>query len=120
LILTSVCPARPALIVADMSQKARVQVRDVVFELLTGNDMPEDLAEKLAGTLSEGRWTHDFPITAKIAGELGLNVSTDLPSEVQAMLALYPQPRGRRPSVEFIPAPYGPRPGPADRRTARE
>jgi ClpP class serine protease len=108
------------LILADMSQKARVQVRDVVFELLTGNDMPEDRAEKLAGTLSEGRWTRDFPITAKIAGELGLNVSTDLPSEVQAMLALYP-PAARTSTIGGVhPRPLRPASRTRSRRTARE
>jgi hypothetical protein len=31
------------------------------------------------------------------------------------MLALYPQPKGRRPSVQYIPAPYGPRSDRAER-----
>jgi Serine dehydrogenase proteinase len=34
-------------------------------------------------------------------------VSTDLPNEVRLLMRLYPQPRGRRPSVEYIPLPYG-------------
>lgn len=97
------------LILADMSGKARNQVRDFVYEVLSGNGMPEDRAEKLASTLSEGRWTHDFPITAEAGQELGLNISTDLPDEVKEMLALYPQPRNRRPSVQYIPTPYGQR-----------
>jgi len=93
------------LILADLARKARRQVHELVHELLTGNGVPEDRAQELATTLSEGRWTHDFPITAELAAELGLNVSTDLP-----------QPRGRRPSVEYIPTPYGPRPEPGGRR----
>jgi ClpP class serine protease len=104
------------LILADVSKKAREQVRTFVFELLVGNGTPEDQADKLAGTLSEGRWTHDFPITAQAAIELGLKVSTDLPKEAREIMSLYPQPRGRRPSVEYIPQPYGPR---SDRRTDR-
>jgi ClpP class serine protease len=104
------------LILADLARKARRQVHELVYELLTGNGVPEDRAQELATTLSEGRWTHDFPITAELAAELGLNVSTDLPEEVREMLALYPQPRGRRPSVEYIPTPYGPRPEPGGRR----
>jgi hypothetical protein len=28
-------------------------------------------------------------------------------SEVRELMGLYPQPRNRRPSVEYIPAPYG-------------
>ena len=97
------------LILADVSRKARDQVRHFVAQVLIRNAMAEDQAEKLATTLSEGRWTHDFPITADAAEDLGLPVSTELPSGVRDMLALYPQPRGRRPSVQYIPAPYGPR-----------
>jgi ClpP class serine protease len=104
------------LILADVARKARDQVRELVFELLTGNGMVEDRAEKLAATLSEGRWTHDFPITAEGAAELGLPVSTELPQEVREIMTLYPQPRGRRPSVQYIPAPYGPRQEPGTRR----
>lgn len=104
------------LILADVSRKARDQVRTLVFELLVGNGTPEDEADKLAGTLSEGRWTHDFPISAQAATELGLKVSTDLPKDAREIMSLYPQPRGRRPSVEYIPQPYGP---PAGRRSDR-
>jgi ClpP class serine protease len=107
------------LILADVSKKARSQVRDFVFELLNGNGMPKERADELAETLSEGRWTHDFPITPDHAKELGLKVSTDLPDEARAIMALYPQPRGRRPSVEYIPAPYGPKEKP-QRRLNRE
>ena len=98
------------LILADIARKSIGQVRDAVAELLVGNRMSEDRAEKLATTLTEGRWTHDFPVTATIAKDLGLNVSTDLPDECRQIMALYPQPRGRRPAVEYVPAPYGRRP----------
>jgi ClpP class serine protease len=104
------------LILADIARKSLGQVHDAVAELLAGNGMPDDQAEKLATTLSEGRWTHDFPITATIARDLGLNVSTDLPDECREIMSLYPQPRGRRPSVEYVPAPYRPRPASAGRR----
>ncbi len=40
------------------------------------------------------------------ASALGLPVDTDLPNEVRQLMGLYPQPRGRRPSVEYIPSPY--------------
>lgn len=99
------------LILADVSRKARDQVRDFVYGLLAGKGMAEDQADKLAATLSEGRWTHDFPITAQAAQELGLTVSTDLPAEVKEIMVLYPQPKGRQQSVQYIPSPYGPRQG---------
>ncbi len=40
------------------------------------------------------------------ARALGLRVPTELPNEVRHLMRLYPQPRGRRPSVEYIPSPY--------------
>jgi ClpP class serine protease len=68
--------------------------------------MSEDKATELATTLSEGRWTHDFPIDFRLARSLGLTVSTDLPDKVRKLMGMFPQPRGRRPSVEYIPVPY--------------
>lgn len=94
------------LIMADMAGKARDQVRAFVVGLLVGNGTTEDEADRLAGILSEGRWTHDYPITVRTATDLGLRVSTELPSEAREIMALYPQPKGRRPSVEYIPQPY--------------
>lgn len=94
------------LIMADMAGKARDQVRAFVVGLLVGNGMTESEADKLTGTLSEGRWTHDYPITVQEATDLGLRVSTELPTEAREIMALYPQPKGRRPSVGYIPQPY--------------
>jgi ClpP class serine protease len=93
------------LILADVGRKAQHQVEAFVRKLLAKR-LPEDHAKDLAQALSEGRWTHDFPIDAEMAQNLGLPVSTDLPDEVRALMALYPQPKGRRPSVEYIPSPY--------------
>jgi ClpP class serine protease len=93
------------LIMADVARKAQDQVREFVARLLAKR-LPEDRAEKLADILAEGRWTHDFPIDVETARALGLTVSTDLPDEVRRLMRLYPQPRGRRPSVEYVPLPY--------------
>jgi ClpP class serine protease len=105
------------LIHADMSRKAINQVREVMVALLTGRGMDPEAAQKLANTLSEGRWTHDHPITVEIAKEIGLPVSTDLPNEVREIIRLYPQPRARRPAVEYIPLPYGQPGSRSDRRS---
>jgi ClpP class serine protease len=94
------------LILADISRKAQVQVRAFAGDLLK-RQMPKTQAEELAEVLSVGTWTHDFPIDARLAHRLGLQVSTDLPDEVRELMGLYPQPRGRRPAVEYIPLPYG-------------
>ena len=58
------------LILGDISRKAIAQVRDTVVELV--RDRMPDAAEALATALSEGRWTHDYPIRLEQARELGL------------------------------------------------
>ena len=95
------------LILGDMARKAIVQVYDSVLCLLKGN-MPEEKARDLAQALSDGRWTHDYPISPDQARELGLAVTHDMPSEVYELMDLYPQSSQRRPSVEYIPGPYAP------------
>ena len=90
------------LILADIAEKAINQVRQFVYELLK-DKMGDDKAREVAKILTEGRWTHDYPITVEVARELGLNVSTDVPPEVYELMELYPQPIMQRPSVEFVP-----------------
>jgi ClpP class serine protease len=102
------------IIQADMAEKALRQVERSVRQLI-GDRMPDDKATALAATLSTGIWTHDYPITVDEARELGLPVSTDMPSVVLDLMQLYPQTTQRRPSVEYIPLPYGPRSRPAER-----
>ena len=53
--------------------------------------------------MSEGRWTHDFPITVQAARELGLPVRTDIPRIVYDLMDLYPQAKVQRPSVIYVP-----------------
>jgi ClpP class serine protease len=90
------------LILADMSAKARVQVGVFVMEVLLKH-MPKDKAVALATTLTEGRWTHDFPITVEMARGLGLPISTDMPRTVYDLMDLYPQGGRGRPSVLYVP-----------------
>ena len=93
------------LIMADIAEKAIRQIQEFVYELLK-DKYGEDKARELARVLTEGRWTHDFPITVDVARELGLRVSTSVPEEVYSLMELYPQPITKRhPSVEFIPTP---------------
>jgi len=90
------------LILADQAVKAIHQVHDTVRDLLRGK-YPDAVASNLANTLSEGRWTHDFPITFDYAKELGLHVRSDMPSEILDLMALYPQPVRSIPTVEYLP-----------------
>ena len=92
------------LMMADIASKARVQVASFVAEVLTKR-LPRDKAEQLAVALSEGRWTHDFPITASGALQLGLPVTTNMPRVVYDLMDLYPQANTNRPSVMYIPTP---------------
>jgi ClpP class serine protease len=90
------------LVLADMAQKARVQVASFVAEVLLKH-MPEKKAVQLATILSEGRWTHDFPLPVQALQQLGFKVSTDMPRKVFELMDLYPQGGGGRPSVLYVP-----------------
>jgi ClpP class serine protease len=93
------------LILGDVARKAIDQVRETVRQLLTGR-FDDAEAERLAALLSEGRWTHDYPIRLEEARGLGLPVSDAVPELVYQLMTLYPRRSQRRPSVEFIPTPY--------------
>jgi ClpP class serine protease len=96
------------LILADISRKAQAQVQAFVSELLSeSGQLPADKAAQTAKTLTDGRWTHDFPITAKAARELGLKVNTTMPKEVYSLMDLYPQAPGKRPTVLYVEPPGG-------------
>ena len=97
------------LILGDIARKAMNQVYSVVYSLVKEN-MPEDKARELARALSDGRWTHDYPLTLEQARNLGLPVIDTVPREIYSLMNLYPQSGQRRPSVEFIPIPYTPGP----------
>ena len=90
------------LMMADMAAKARVQVASFIADLLSKR-LPRKKAEELAIVLSEGRWTHDFPITVRTAQEMGFPVRTDMPKLVYELMDLYPQSNTRRPSVIYVP-----------------
>jgi ClpP class serine protease len=90
------------LILADMAQKARVQVASFVAQVLLKH-LPEKKAIELATILSEGRWTHDFPLPLQAVQQFGLKVSTAMPRKVYELMDLYPQGGGGKPSVIYIP-----------------
>ncbi|HEX2825158.1 MAG TPA: ATP-dependent Clp protease proteolytic subunit [Burkholderiales bacterium] len=90
------------IILADIASKARVQVATFVAQILAKH-FPQDKAEQTAIALSEGRWTHDFPIPVQMARQMGLNVSTEMPLKVYQLMDLYPQADTQRPSVVYVP-----------------
>ncbi|HHW14768.1 MAG TPA: hypothetical protein GXX28_07520 [Firmicutes bacterium] len=92
------------LILADVAQKALDQLQKSVTELLADH-LEREKAEELARVLAEGRWTHDYPLTATEARSLGLPVRIGMPVDVYRLMQLYPQPMRRQPSVEYLPFP---------------
>jgi ClpP class serine protease len=107
------------IILADVAEKALRQVERRVCELLVDR-MGDERASNLARTLSSGTWTHDYPITAPEARNLGLPVATDMPPEILDLMQLYAQTAQRRPSVEYIPLPYGPTRSDDGQRSSRD
>ncbi len=93
------------LILADIAEKAIGQLRESV-KALASRSLGAAEAERVAEALATGgRWTHDYPITAEVARALGLKVSTEMPSEILQLMALYPQPTRRQSAVEYLPTP---------------
>jgi ClpP class serine protease len=96
------------LILADVSAKAVAQVETFVTELLTGKEhFTPERAQATAKALTEGRWTHDYPISVKAAREFGLKVSTEMPAAVYDLMEFYPQAPGKRPTVLYLDPPRG-------------
>ena len=92
------------LIYADIAEKAINQLRDAIIELLDGKKSPEE-ARKIAEMMTEGRWTHDYPITPEAAKAIGFPINTEMPDKIYQLMSLYPQPVKRQPTVEYLPEP---------------
>ena len=102
------------LLMADLSRKAIRQVQQFVRTLLK-DDVPKqkidpENIETIIEFLTTGQVTHDYPITVEEATALGLPITVGLPPAIYNLMELYPQPQGGRPSVQYIPMPYEPRP----------
>ncbi len=93
------------LILADMARMATGQMRAFAKKIMMPRIDPET-AERIAKTLTEGHWTHDYPITFEEARDMGLPVRIGLPEEIYELMDLFPQAMQRRPSVQYIPIPY--------------
>jgi len=93
------------LIMADVGRKAIAQIEAFAKRLLS-DKMDEDRAAALAAKLATGTWTHDYPISADEARDMGLPVGTDMPKEILELMTLYPQPvRRQGGGVEYLPEP---------------
>lgn len=103
------------LIMADIAEKAQAQVRERVRSILAVR-LPEETAAQLAEALTDGRWTHDYPITCDQLRDMGLCISHPMPQEIYQLMHLYPQPGQRRPSIQYVPVPYDKRDTAGERR----
>jgi ClpP class serine protease len=94
------------LVMADVGRKAIAQLKQSAGDILKKR-LPVEKAEALAEKLSTGTWTHDFPLFAATAKELGLPISTEMPNDVLELMKLYPQPVRSQGGggVEYLPIP---------------
>ncbi len=109
------------LIMADIAEKAMRQVQRFVRTLLE-DSIPEqkikpENIDKIIETITTGQVTHDYPITTEEAKAMGLPINTEMPEVIYQLMDLYPQPKGGRPSVQYIPMPYDRRPRQPDSRS---
>jgi len=93
------------LILADQARKAMKQLHSLVCSLLEGKMRKQDI-DNICSSLTEGKWTHDYPLKVEDLRRLNLNVETGLPGEIYQLMNLYPQPMRVSPTVEFIHEPY--------------
>ncbi|MGC9009353.1 MAG: SDH family Clp fold serine proteinase [Sulfolobales archaeon] len=92
------------LALADVAEKAIREIQDLIVRLLSDR-VGVEKATEIAKVLTEGRYTHDYPITVEEAKQLGLNINTNVPPEVYDLMDLYPQAIQHRPGVEYLPKP---------------
>lgn len=92
------------LLLADVGRKALAQVEATVRTLLEKHMEPARAGD-VARLLATGTWTHDHPLMAPELEQLGLPVKVGVPAEERLLMDLYPQPRGREASVEYVPGP---------------
>jgi ClpP class serine protease len=90
------------LILAQEARKIMAEGRATACELLQGT-YSDDGSCAIADEMIGGKWSHGFPIMAKAAKELGLNVSTDLPDIFYDLVRCFRHADGEDPSVLFIP-----------------
>jgi ClpP class serine protease len=92
------------LLLADVGRKAIAQVESFTERLLARYMEPER-ARDVARIMATGTWTHDHPLLAPDLTLLGLPIKIGVPEPERQLMTLFPQPRGRASSVEYVPGP---------------
>jgi uncharacterized membrane protein len=86
---------RGSRVFTDIGRKAIAQVRNEARAMLEGR-LSMEKADELAKKLLEGTWTRDYPISAAEAKAIGLNVSTNIPTQIlDFRICNPPRARGR-------------------------
>lgn len=93
------------LILMDVAKRAMDQVKNLVCKLLE-DKLEGDELEEVCMKLTEGRWTHDYPLTVEDLRGMKLKVEVGLPKEIYQLMRFCPQPARFTPTVEYIPVPY--------------
>ncbi|MCD6510011.1 MAG: ATP-dependent Clp protease proteolytic subunit [Thermoprotei archaeon] len=102
------------LMLADVAEKALREVQEIIVRLIS-DKVGEERARRIAEKLTQGAWTHDYPLTVEEAKKLGLPVKEGIPPEVYQLMELYPQAHQQRPGIEYLPYPIAPMPFPGKR-----
>jgi ClpP class serine protease len=88
------------IVLADVGKMAIDQLKRAARDLLKGT-VSDNAANNVAEQLASGRWTHDYPIEAAEARDIGLNVSTNMPADITELMALFPD-RLSKANVKFV------------------
>lgn len=92
------------LILAEESKKAMEQTEAFVRALVS-DKFGEKQVDRLVEELVSGKYTHDYPLTASVVGDLlGSCVQKEIPTEIYTLMRLYRMEyKPKRPGVEFVP-----------------
>ena len=93
------------LYLAEEARKALSQMIDTVRDLLKDKFEP-DRVEQVIDNLVEGKYTHDFPITAEATCELlGECATAEIPREVYQLMDFYKRDKPQKKGIEYVPLP---------------
>ncbi|MFN0022423.1 MAG: SDH family Clp fold serine proteinase [Parvularculaceae bacterium] len=93
------------IVLADVGKMAIDQLKRAARELLKGT-VSDNAANNVAEQMASGRWTHDYPIEAGEAREIGLNVTNSMPADITELMGLFPD-RLSRANVKYVGANAG-------------
>lgn len=92
------------LMLADEARKAQRETQSFAEQILR-RSVDAARCSEIAAALTDGRWTHEFPISATVARQLGLRVSTVMPPEIQAIVDSHGR-TSLREVVSYVPRRY--------------